>query len=105
HSFNCMGKITPPFLKKGDKIRIVSPAGRIDPGPVTNAKGWLTRQGFNVEIGSNVLKQHFQFAGTDEERAEDLQSALDDPEIKLILCSRGGYGCVRTLQQINWEKF
>ncbi|MFW5831170.1 MAG: S66 peptidase family protein, partial [Prolixibacteraceae bacterium] len=47
--------------------------------------------------------RHFQFAGTDEQRLEDLQAALNDPETSAIICSRGGYGSVRIIDRLNFS--
>lgn len=94
--------ITPPFLKPGDKIRIVSPAGRVKEEYVLPAVKWLQDQGYRVELGKHVFARHFQFAGTDQQRLEDLQTALDDPETAAVLCSRGGYGTVRIISKLNY---
>jgi muramoyltetrapeptide carboxypeptidase len=96
----------PPYLKKGDTIMIVAPAGfvpdstEIDPG-IALAKSW----GLEVVLGKHVFNKHNHFAGTDEERAEDLQLALDNKNIKAIWCSRGGYGTVRIIDQIDFTAF
>ena len=96
---------TPPFIKKGDKIRIVSPAGKVSREHVLPAVEWLEKQGFKVELGKHVFANHFQFAGTDKQRLEDLQTALDDPETAAIICSRGGYGTVRIIDKLNCGNF
>lgn len=92
---------TPPPIKPGDKIRIVSPAGKVAENNVLPAVEWLTQQGYKVELGKYVFASHFQFAGTDYERLEDLQTALDDPETAAIICSRGGYGTVRIIDKLD----
>lgn len=98
--------IKPPYLKKGDTIMIVAPAGfvsdstEIDPG-IALAKSW----GLEVIIGKNAFKKHNHFAGSDQERQSDLQLALDDNKIKAIWCSRGGYGTVRIIDQIDFSAF
>lgn len=97
--------ITPPYINPGSKIRIVSPAGKIDEKVVLPAVEWLQKSGFKVEMGQHVFARHYQFAGTDKQRLEDLQTALDDPETDVILCSRGGYGTVRIIDKLNFEKF
>ena len=96
---------TPPFLKPGDKIRIVSPAGKVSEKHVLPAVDWLEKQGYKVELGKHVFAGHFQFAGTDKQRFDDLQTAFDDPETAAILCSRGGYGTVRIIDKINFRNF
>jgi len=96
--------IVPPALKKGDKIRIVSPAGKVKEKYVLPAVDWLRKQGYRVELGNHVFATHYQFAGTDHQRLEDLQTALDDPETSAIICSRGGYGTVRIISKINYDR-
>ena len=97
--------IKPPHLKKGSIIRIVSPAGKIKEEHVLPAVKWLEEQGYVVKIGKHVFSEHFQFSGTDEERIADLQEALNDSECEAIICSRGGYGTVRIIDQLNFNNF
>lgn len=96
---------TPPYIKPGSKIRIVSPAGKVDEKYVLPAVKWFTEQGYNVELGKHVFARHYQFAGTDKQRLSDLQTALDDPETGAIICSRGGYGTVRIIDKLNCRVF
>ena len=95
----------PETLKKNDKIAIVSPAGAINPDFISSASNLLKNYGFQPIIFPSCIKKHFQFAAKDEERLEDLQAALDDKDIKAILCSRGGYGLIRILDKLNFDKF
>ncbi|MBK6284234.1 MAG: LD-carboxypeptidase [Draconibacterium sp.] len=95
----------PEFLKPGDKIRIVSPAGKVKKEFVIPAVEWLTQKGFKVELGKHVFADHFQFAGTDKQRLDDLQTAFDDAETAAIMCSRGGYGTVRIINQLKCDNF
>jgi muramoyltetrapeptide carboxypeptidase len=97
--------LIPAYLKPGDKIRIVSPAGKVTEKYVLPAAKWFEKQGYRVELGKNVFASHYQFAGTDQQRLNDLQTALDDIDTKAILCSRGGYGTVRIISRINFSKF
>lgn len=95
----------PSPLQPGLKIRIVSPAGKIDKKHVLPAVNWLKDQGYEVVLGKHVFAEHFQFAGTDEQRLADLQEALDDPDCGAIICSRGGYGTVRIIDRLNFRSF
>ncbi len=97
--------IVPPALKKGDKIRIISPAGRVAEKYVLPAAEWLKDQGYRVEFGKHVFARHYQFAGTDKQRLEDLQEAFNDEETQAVLCSRGGYGTVRIIDKIDFDPF
>ncbi|MFA9391436.1 MAG: LD-carboxypeptidase [Prolixibacteraceae bacterium] len=95
----------PPYLKKGDLIGIVSSASKIDQLIVEPAVELLRSLGFRVELGQHIFAQHHQFAGSDEERAADLQYMVDHKQMKAIVFSRGGYGTLRTLQSIDWKLF
>ncbi|MCB9245469.1 MAG: LD-carboxypeptidase [Flavobacteriales bacterium] len=97
--------LIPPFLQPGDTIGIISTARQIGPEIVQHAIDHLEHLGYRVLVGANAYRQFNQYAGTDEERASDLQWALDHPEIKAILCSRGGYGTARLLDLVNWNAF
>ncbi len=95
--------IVPPAIKSGGKIRIVSPAGKVEEKYVLPAADWLEKQGYRVVLGKHVFARHFQFAGTDKQRLEDFQEALDD-ETAVILCSRGGYGTVRIIGRLDYTR-
>ncbi len=94
--------IIPPSITPGSKIRIVSPAGKVKEEFVLPAVEWLTQQGYKVELGKHVFAEHFQFAGTDNQRLDDMQTAIDDPDTAAIICSRGGYGTVRIIDKLKW---
>jgi len=97
--------IIPPYLKPDSKIRIVSPAGKIKEERIAPAVEWFKKQGYKVELGKHIFAQHFQFAGTDTQRLEDLQTAFDDPKTDAIICSRGGYGTVHIIDKLDFTKF
>jgi muramoyltetrapeptide carboxypeptidase len=97
--------ITPPGLRRGDKIAVVSPAKKITAEEMAPALSRLEAWGFEVVLGQHVFSSDFQFAGTDEQRASDLQKALDDVSVKAILCSRGGYGTVRIIDRLDFNGF
>ena len=94
-----------PKLKEGDIIRIVAPAKAIEEEKVTFAKNRLEEYGFVVQVGENCLGRDGYFSGTISERTEDVQKAIDDPEVKAIFCARGGYGCIQIVDRINWAGF
>jgi muramoyltetrapeptide carboxypeptidase len=97
--------ILPKPIQPGDKIRIVSPAGKLKEKRVLPAAEWLRNQGYEVETGIHTFAKHYEFAGTNEQRLEDLQLALNDSECKVILCSRGGYGTVRLIDKLDFNEF
>ena len=97
--------IIPPYIERGDTIGIVSTASAITQAVVEPAVELLQGLGYKVQLGTHVFSKDGQFAGTDQQRASDLQLMLDNPKIKAIICSRGGYGSLRTAELINWSKF
>ncbi len=97
--------IEPPCLKSGDTVYITAPAKAIEESFIFAAKKTLESWGLNVRISPHCLGQFHYFSGSDEERLADFQIGLDDPSIKAILCARGGYGCVRLVERLNWDLF
>ncbi|HVY74213.1 MAG TPA: LD-carboxypeptidase [Puia sp.] len=97
--------IIPPYLKPGDTIGVTCPAGHLGPDELEPARTTLESWGFKLRIGSTVGMRDFTFGGTDEERAADFQQMLDDHTIRAILCGRGGYGCVRIIDRLDFSRF
>lgn len=96
----------PPYLKKGDTIGIVCPAGYMALDKVQTCITTLQEWGYNVKVGKTVGgDSQTYFSGTDEERLTDFQQMLDDDEVKTILCGRGGYGMGRIIDKIDFKKF
>ena len=93
--------IVPEYLRPGDKIAILSPATEIKPEYIDGAEACLTARGYRPVVMPYARgPRHGTFAASDSERLSDLMTALTDPEVRLIFCSRGGYGCVHLLRHI-----
>ncbi|MEP7165521.1 MAG: LD-carboxypeptidase [Ferruginibacter sp.] len=99
------GKRLPPYLKKGDTIGITCPAGYISMEDIQPAVNKMQEWGYRIRIGDAIGKKDFILGGTDAERLADLQQMLDDRNIKAIMCARGGYGAVRIIDKINFDKY
>ncbi|WOD44823.1 S66 peptidase family protein [Hwangdonia lutea] len=99
--------IQPPYLKAGDTVAIVAPSGILKNKfkEIEATRTLLKSWGLHTVVGKHVFNQNNHFAGTDSERCEDYQNALDDPTISAIMCARGGYGTVRILDNIDFTKF
>lgn len=95
--------IIPPYLQPGDRIRIVSPAGKVQKDKVLPGIKLLQDEGYDVVVGKHVFDKHFQYAGTDLQRTADFQEAINDPDTKAIICARGGYGTVRIIEKIDFS--
>lgn len=96
---------TPDFLKNGDYIGIVSTARKVIEKEINPCEYIMGSWGLQVVKGNNLFQSDNQYSGADRERAQDMQQMLDDPEIKAILCARGGYGTIRIIDKLNFSKF
>jgi muramoyltetrapeptide carboxypeptidase len=95
----------PPYLKKGDTIGITCPSGYISLEECVPAINKMQEWGFNIRVGNTVGLKNFSLAGTDEERAKEMQEMLDDNSIKAIMLGRGGYGAIRIIDKIHFTNF
>ena len=93
--------VMPPALKPGDKIAIISPASTPSDSNPEKAAATLRAWGFEPVVGEHALTKYHMYAGTIEERCSDLRWALTDPDIKAIVCTRGGYGSAMLLDPIT----
>lgn len=94
--------LTIPPLVSGDLIEILTPAKAIEEEHVLFAKKYLEGKGFKVRISKHCLDQYNYFSGSIAQRLNDFQKAIDDEEVKAILCARGGYGCIQLVDKIQW---
>lgn len=95
--------ITPPPLLKGDKVGIVAPARFVGQENYAAICSTIESYGYRPVRGQTTRLEHGIFAGTDSERAADLQQMIDDAEIRAIFCVRGGYGCVRMVGKVDFS--
>ena len=95
----------PPYLQPGALIGITAPAGHMTAAEMQPAVQLMEGWGFRIRLGSTIGKRDFTRGGTDEERLQDLQLMLDDPEINAIMCARGGYGSIRIVDRLDWTRF
>jgi muramoyltetrapeptide carboxypeptidase len=101
-----MANLFPPYLKIGDTIGIVCPAGFMSAERIVPCVNTLQSWGFNVKVGKMIGGPSSNyFSGTDAERLEDLQEMLDDEDISAILFGRGGYGLSRIIDHISFKRF
>ena len=92
--------IQPPYLQAGDKVAIVSPAYWVPQEAMQMAADAIREWGLQPVIGPHANSLNVDaYAGTADERADDLVWALQDDSIKAVMCSRGGYGCIHLLNR------
>ena len=97
--------VRPAYLKPGDKIAVLTPAYATDKAKIDKHVEILRQWGFQPVLGPNVGKRYAKaYAGTVEQRLSDLRWALEDPEIKAILCQRGGYGAIHFIDRLSLEE-
>ncbi len=95
----------PDFIKEGDMVAIISTARKISEEELKPALDFFEKQNLKVRLGSHLFAVSNQFAGSDEQRAADFQQMLDDEQIKAVFFARGGYGSVKIIDNIDFEKF
>ena len=95
----------PPYLQPGDTIAITAPASRVQLTDVVPGVETLQKWGFRVKTGSTAGRSFHNFADTFENRLQELQSFLDDPDIRCILAARGGYGVSDLIDHLDFTTF
>jgi muramoyltetrapeptide carboxypeptidase len=96
--------LLPPPLQSSDKVAIIATARSISEVDLQPAIQLLKSWGLQPVLGSSIGLQYHQFAGTDKERAKDLQHQINDPNIKAIWCAKGGYGSIRILDLVDFSR-
>ena len=94
----------PPALKPGDLLEVVAPSGALkeEKALEKGIKIWRDR-GYKLNINLNYHTRFGYLADTDEARRSALKLAWQNPDSKAILCTRGGYGSTRLLENWSWE--
>ena len=93
--------IVPSPLKRGDHVAIIATARKVSIDILSKAEQILQSWGLVCLRSPNLLREHHQFSGSDDQRRSDLQWAMNEPDVKAIICFRGGYGTVRLLNQLD----
>ena len=97
--------ITPSSLSSGSKIALVAPARKVAEDDIAFAVEYIRQRGFAPIYDERLFLSYNQFAGNDEQRASVLQHYLDADDIDAIMCVRGGYGTVRIIDRLDFDKF
>ena len=95
--------IRPPSLKPGDTMGIVAPAGPFDPDKFMKGKAVLESMGFQTIFDDSIFQKNGFLAGTDFQRADQVNHLFADPSVQAIVCARGGYGSMRILSLLDFE--
>lgn len=95
--------IKPPSLQPGDTIALIAPAAYSEPEEIITARQNMERYGFRVVLGKNLAAQYGYLAGTDDQRASDVNEMFARSDIKGIATFMGGFGCNRILPLLDYE--
>jgi muramoyltetrapeptide carboxypeptidase len=95
--------LKPPRLRQGDIIGVIAPASPMKPELLEAGVRYLEGLGYRIKLGRYVFEKHGYLAGTDTQRARDLNGMFRDRRIKAIICARGGYGTPRLLRHVDYD--
>jgi len=96
------GVVRPPRLRRGDLVGLANPASAsFETMPVEVLRESLESLGLRVRLGAHFFERHGYFAGTDEQRAADLNALFADPEVRMVVAS-GGWGSARLLPRLDY---
>jgi len=97
--------LKPPRLKVGDTVGLINPASPIDPKDIEQVKQTLAGLGLKVKLGAHILDRYGYLAGTDANRAADVNAMFADSSVQAILAMRGGWGCNRILPLLECDRY
>ncbi|WP_217212545.1 LD-carboxypeptidase [Streptomyces sp. AC550_RSS872] len=98
-------RVRPPRLAPGARVAVVAPSGPVSEERLEAGLDVLRGWDLDPVVAPHVLDRHGEFdylAGTDADRAADLQRAWCDPSVDAVLCARGGYGAQRMVDLLDW---
>lgn len=96
--------IRPPALSPGDVIGVIAPSSpQRDDERLRSGISFLQESGYEVREGAHLWKRYGYLAGSDEERINDLNRMIADPDVRMIVAGRGGYGATRILRRIDYD--
>jgi muramoyltetrapeptide carboxypeptidase len=95
--------IKPRCLMPGDTVGIAAPAGPFDPTKFMKGKAVLESMGFRTFFDEGIFQKHGFFAGTDVQRADQVNRLFADPAVQAVICARGGYGSMRILRFLDFK--
>ncbi len=97
--------IVPPYLQPGNKIAVIAPARFMDLNQIKEFEKWANNHHWEVLVSPNLGKRFHQFGGTESQRLDDINWALENPDIKAVFSARGGYGTLRILKELKMLDF
>lgn len=95
--------IKPHSLKRGDQFGVISPSYWLDEKHLKRTTIYFQEKGYRIKIGDSNFLRKGPFAGTEQQRADDIHNMFSDPGIDAIICARGGYGANRVLPLLDFD--
>jgi muramoyltetrapeptide carboxypeptidase len=98
--------LLPPFLRSGDTVGVLAPASKVSYNDCMPGLDIL-RQRWQLQVVEcpTLHGNHHQYSGTDQQRRQEFQALLDNPDVKAIIAARGGYGCSRIVDDLDFTAF
>ena len=96
-------RLRPAALQPGDTVGIIAPAGAITSDALEAGSAWLVRRGYQAFYLPSILDRDLYFAGSATRRLDELHRMFAMPQVKAIICARGGYGCNYLLPKLDLE--
>jgi len=93
----------PPALGPGDLVAVAAPASAFDRTAFRRGAEFIAARGYRVAYREDIFGRAGSFAGDDARRAAELNGWIRDPEVRAILMARGGWGCARIANRLDWR--
>lgn len=97
------GVVRPPAVRPGDTVAVVSPSGPPRPDKIAAGVALLEGWGLRVKVSPHACDRVGYLAGHDQVRVDELNAALRDPQVRAVVCTRGGYGASRIIDQVDFD--
>ncbi|MGD8229470.1 MAG: LD-carboxypeptidase [Desulfobacteraceae bacterium] len=95
--------LKPPKLQKGEAVGVIAPAGPVTRSEIQPGIKLLESFGYKVIVSPHLYERQGYMAGDDETRLQDLNAMIENRDVKVIFCARGGYGTLRLLEKIDFD--
>lgn len=94
--------LKPPRLRRGDTVSVIAPAGPVNPEEMQPGLARLESMGYRLLLAPHLYERKDYLAGDDQVRLDDLHAAFLNPDVRAVICARGGYGTLRLLPRIRF---
>ena len=95
--------LKPPALRSGDTVGVIAPASVVDSAELERGAEALRRLGYEVAYADSIFARDGYFAGPVRRRVDELHHMFERPDVRAIVCARGGYGCNYLLPHLDLD--